>query len=140
MIGLKKIIVALDGSDNSFRALDMAVSLSRHYKAKITGIFVIDFPPVLKYAIIDPGSKDLVNNASEFMEKAELCCKKNKISFNNRILYGKTGSCITKFADKGKYDAIVIGARGIGDASEIFLGSVSHYVIHKSKIPVLIVK
>jgi nucleotide-binding universal stress UspA family protein len=35
---------------------------------------------------------------------------------------------------------IVIGARGRSRAKEIFLGSVSNYVVHKSKLPVLIVK
>ena len=53
---------------------------------------------------------------------------------------GHTGSEIVKFAQQGKYDVIVIGARGIGAAKEAFLGSTSNYVIHKAKIPVLVVK
>jgi len=49
---------------------------------------------------------------------------------------------IVKFAHtkKNKFDLIVIGSRGMGSAKEIFLGSTSNYVLHKSKIPVLIVK
>ncbi|HUU48347.1 MAG TPA: universal stress protein, partial [Nitrosopumilaceae archaeon] len=33
-----------------------------------------------------------------------------------------------------------IGSRGMGSAKEIFLGSTSNYVLHKSKRPVMIVK
>ena len=39
-----------------------------------------------------------------------------------------------------KIDLVVIGDRGMGAAKEIFLGSVSNYVLHKSKKPVLVVK
>jgi len=45
-----------------------------------------------------------------------------------------------KFAQKNVFDLIVIGARGLGSGKELFLGSVSSYVIHKSKIPVLLVR
>ena len=37
-------------------------------------------------------------------------------------------------------DLVVIGARGRSSAKELFLGSVSNYVLHKSKKPVLVVK
>ena len=46
-------------------------------------------------------------------------------------------NCLAK---KEKFDLIVIGSRGMGTAKEIFLGSTSNYVLHKSPIPVLIVK
>ena len=53
---------------------------------------------------------------------------------------GNTGSEIVKFAKNGKFDMIVIGARGLGGAKEVFLGSTSNYVMHKTAVPVLVVK
>jgi len=47
---------------------------------------------------------------------------------------------ITSKLSEINFDLIVIGSRGMGSAKEIFLGSVSNYVLHKSKKPVLIVK
>jgi len=53
---------------------------------------------------------------------------------------GGYGNRIVYIAEKKNFDLIVIGSRGRGAAKEIFLGSVSNYVLHKSKKPVLIVK
>ena len=53
---------------------------------------------------------------------------------------GHTGEEILKAADKGKFDLIVIGARGLSGAKSAFLGSVSNHVMHQSKIPVMVVK
>ena len=53
---------------------------------------------------------------------------------------GSPGSEIVKIAQQGKFDMIVIGARGVGGAKEKFLGSTSNYVMHKTKVPVLVVK
>ena len=53
---------------------------------------------------------------------------------------GHTGSEIVKFAENGKFDMIVVGARGLGGVKEAFLRSTSNYVMHKTKVPVLVVK
>jgi len=57
-------------------------------------------------------------------------------------MLGFPGFDIAKFANNKKngIDLVVIGVRGMGSAKEIFLGSVSNYVLHKVKKPVLIVK
>ncbi len=47
---------------------------------------------------------------------------------------------IVDVAEKKNFDLIVIGSRGIDSVKEAFLGSVSHYITHRSKVPVLIIK
>ena len=42
---LNRILVPLDGSKNSFRALDFAIELARHSRGTITGIFVLERTP-----------------------------------------------------------------------------------------------
>ena len=67
----------------------------------------------------------------------------NKIEFEGIVIGGHTsGIDLTTFANNpaNKIDQIVIGSRGRGSIKEMFLGSVSNYVIHSSKIPVLVVK
>ncbi len=56
--------------------------------------------------------------------------------------FGPCGDAITDFAisKKHKMDVIVIGHRGISKMKEALLGSVANYVLHKSKVPILITK
>jgi nucleotide-binding universal stress UspA family protein len=50
------------------------------------------------------------------------------------------GAKIINYVDDKAYDIIVIGSRGMSSIKEVFLGSVSNYVLYKSKVTVLIVK
>ncbi len=75
------------------------------------------------------------------MENAKKLSAQNGIVFTHKIGKGEIGYNIIKATHgKTKYDIIVMGSRGRSNTKEIFFGSVSNYVIHTSKIPVLIVK
>ena len=78
----------------------------------------------------------------DIMEKAKLLAAQNGIVFKEKMMRGDVGYNIIKLAHgkKDKFDLIVIGSRGRGSIKEMFFGSVSNYVIHAAKIPVLIVK
>jgi nucleotide-binding universal stress UspA family protein len=56
------------------------------------------------------------------------------------LLEGNTVQEIIKAAGEGKFDLIVMGARGISKIREILLGSVSDGVLRNAPCPVLIVK
>ena len=83
---------------------------------------------------------DSQNKAVKAIGPAMKKVQQSGITFKHKTSGGHIGSDIVKFADKGKFDMIVIGARGIGGAKEAFLGSTSNYVLHKTKTPVLVVK
>ncbi len=142
---LNKILVLLDGSQNSFRALDEAITLAKAYHAEITGLNVVSFytmgfQPFTSITIHSPIEKILETESLKFMKQAELRCTINNISFFSRIIHGPEGPTIVSFIKKNKFDLIVIGSRGRSTPREIFLGSVSNYVLHKITIPILIVK
>lgn len=84
--------------------------------------------------------KYLTKAAKNFMDNAKKLAAQNSIVFVGKSIVGKESSEIVDFATKNKFDIIVIGARGLGSVKEVFLGSVSNAVVHKSKVPVLIVK
>ena len=139
-ISIKKILVPLDGSANSFRGLDVAIHMARACHATITGLYVAGIIRPKTNDPISPLEKILLNNAKKIMSKAKLKSAKNGILFFDRVSYGDEDKKIVEVAEKKNFDLIVIGSRGRGSAKEIFLGSVSNYVLHKSKKPVLIVK
>jgi len=138
---IKKILVPLDGSANSIRGLDEAIRIARQSHAIITGIFVVSAPPVLAYQARIFKDKAF-NNAKRTLEKAQVRAAKNGILFYYKTLSGDPGDIIVRLANSkaNGYNLIVMGHRGISAAKELFLGSVSNYVLHKSKIPILIVK
>jgi nucleotide-binding universal stress UspA family protein len=137
---IRKILVPIDGSKNSFRGLDYAIHLARQCGATVTGFNVIPFYP--KSLLLTPISyeKELIKKAREFMAKAKTRSAQNGIVFNEKITDGHEVDEIIGFANDKNFDLIVIGARGMGSVKEVFLGSVSNGVLHKSKIPVMIVK
>ena len=136
---IKKILVALDGSKNSYRGLDMGIYLARQCNTKLVGIYVISNIPKTYHGLKYP-EKPLLIAADDIMETAKIRCAQNGILFEKKIDFGDPGLKITKFAKALNFDIILIGARGMSNLKEIFLGSVSNYVLHKSEIPVIIVK
>ena len=140
VIKIKKILVPLDGSSNSFRGLDVAIHMARESHATITGLYVAAITKPRTNDKITSLEKILLGHAQKIMKKSKLKAAQKGILFFDRVSYGDDGKRIVEVAEKQNFDLIVIGSRGMGSAKEFFLGSTSNYVLHKSKKPVLIVK
>jgi nucleotide-binding universal stress UspA family protein len=139
-MNIKKILVPLDGSKNSMRGLDEAIYLARQCHATITGLYVIPLSKPRTDSQISYIEKYLLTNASKFLSKAKKHAAQNGIELIDSVVYGDEGQKIINHAINKKFDIIVIGSRGMSSIKETFLGSTSNFVLHKSKIPVLIVK
>lgn len=137
---IKNILVPLDGSKNSLRGLDNAMYLARKCSAVITGIHVLPRPTLSVIHSIRITYEKERKEAKRIIAEAERDVAQNGIVFKHKISYGDPGEEIVRFARRKKFDLTVIGSRGLGAAKEIFLGSVSNYVMHNSNAPVLIVK
>ena len=138
--GIKNILVPLDGSKNSIRGLDKAISIAKDSKATITGVHVFHLPRLAGIKLTKNMEKDARAKATHAIGIAKRLVEKNGIPYKWKTTAGKTGDAIVNTAKGTRADMIVIGARGIGAAKETFLGSTSNYVMHKAKMPVLIVK
>lgn len=136
----QKILVALDGSKNSIRGLNNAIYLARQCQATITGIYVIPRPPHPAFRSPRYPEKPRLRGAQNLMDFAKRHSAQNGIVFEQKIVFGDASSTIVKFAKDKKFDLVVIGARGRSAVKEMFFGSVSNYVLHKSSRPVLVVK
>ena len=137
---IKKILVPLDGSKNSMRGLDEAIYLARQCHATITGLYVIPIYPRNFTDVIMPYQIHLTKSAKKFMQSAKTICAQKGILFKSKIIFGSPTEEINEIARNKEFDIIVIGSRGQSGLKEAFLGSVANSIVHKSKVPVLVIK
>lgn len=139
---INKILVPLDGSKNSIRALEMAISIARQFEATVIGAYSMNIQSHSEFQTTSSVSKEWKNEAKNILNNAKKISLQSNVNFKEKIMQGNIGYNLIKLAHDKKEDfsLIVIGSRGRSVVKELFLGSVSNYVIHTSKIPVLIVK
>jgi len=139
---VKKILVPLDNSKNSFRGLSSAIYFAKLSGAKIIAMHAVYAPPKGDFDTSGRFNKDHKKQLEKMMNIAQKQCEKAGVNFDERIVYGNPGYEIAKFANssRNKIDLVVIGSRGRSSAREIFFGSTSQFVLHKVKPPVLVIK
>lgn len=145
---MKKVLVAVDGSDNSLRALEFALGMKRMFAdLQITALYVGPsiygmFPEAgisswIRQKDLD---KEIEERAQKISEKIDEAAARYGFAVEKAIARGDAGAAICKFAEEQNYDLVVVGTRGFGEVKNILLGSVSHKVIHLCPCPVLVVK
>jgi nucleotide-binding universal stress UspA family protein len=134
--------VALDGSKNSLRGLMKAMDIAKENHAKIIGLHIVQVPTSYLLSVSRTKIPQVMSNdIKKLLAEAKRKCKNSGIDFDSKVISGgDPGYDIVKYSQKSNVDTIVIGSRGLHPIKEAFLGSVANYVLHKSKIPVLIVK
>jgi nucleotide-binding universal stress UspA family protein len=137
----KKILLAVDGSDDSQQASKMAGELARRDGAEV--IVVHAFPSVPRYLGDPPQEemiKDFTSTGQEIAQEAADVVEGDDVEVVLEVLEGSPAETILEVAKTRQPDLIVMGSRGQGDLSSLLLGSVSHRVLAHAEPPVLVVK
>ena len=139
---IKRILVALDGSSNSKRALAAALQVAAPSGASVTGIVSVRIQQRSEIAAAKSADKEDHAVAESIMEKAAAEASRHGVKFFPVIKEGDTRYNIIKAAHSKSQpcDMLVIGSRGHGSLKKAFFGSTSNHVVHASNIPVLVVK
>ncbi len=85
---IKRILVPLDGSSNSFRGLDVAIHMARQCHATITGLYVVGIVKPRTNEPISSPEKIFLEHAQKIMKKAKLKAAQKGILFFDRVSYG----------------------------------------------------
>ena len=124
-----KILLASDGSTNSFKAAEKAFRLAGPLQAEVTVIAVVP-----KISSIPPEANETMKrNANIVLEKNKDFFDKKGLKVGLLLEYGDPGNIICETADKEDYDLIILGSSGLGTIKELFLGSVCNKVVHCAK-------
>ncbi|MCS6829509.1 MAG: universal stress protein [Armatimonadota bacterium] len=146
---IQRILLATDGSETALKATRWAAELAKTYNAKVTVLHVVHIPAALAGSTVLPGGATDVAVVTRLMEQAAEgvititvpLLEEAGVEYDSRIEYGHTADTIVRVAEEEKADLIVMGSRGLTDASALLLGSVSHKVLHVvHDKPVLIVR
>jgi len=129
---ISKILVAIDGSENSKKALEHAVQLAQKHKAKIT---LLNVGEAKLFGFKPEVAKDIGEHIL-----SDAATKVKEVRFNKQLEFGNPAETIIEVAKKGNYDIIVVGSRGVSSVKRFFLGSVSDDVSHHAQCSVLIVR
>ena len=134
----KSILVAWDGSEHAKRALAEAVDLARTQDGRLT-LLTVAAPLHAWPAYVPPVSEaDQISGAEKILAEGEALVP-DGIPVSGRTAAGDAGLELVKRAAAADHDLIVMGSRGRGALRSAFLGSVSHYVLNHTRVPVLIV-
>lgn len=140
-----RILVAIDGSEHAQRALSEAIDLATLSHAKLTVLSVHQRPSTLLVGgpvvpPIDLGELEvaLEREHEQLLERA-LEQVPQEVSVVKVLAQGPPAPAILAQARKDDSDLIVLGSRGRGEMASMLLGSVSHQVLQRCGVPVLVV-
>lgn len=137
---MKKILVPIDGSDYSMRALERAKELGEFYKAEITLLTVVDSG---RFISID-FKQDMINSGieagQELLLKATNLLEGYPYGLKSTYRMGDIANEIITMAEENDFDIIVIGSRGLGTFKRALLGGVSQKVVSHANTTVMVVK
>ena len=135
------ILVAFDDSAHARQALQQAAALAGASEGKLTLLTVVHQPRAFAsvYAAPMPTDEELLAEAEAELARAVQSVPGN-LSVRSLAIVGNPADEIVRQAEQGKYDLIVMGTRGHGEALSLALGSVSHAVLQHASVPVLVVR
>ena len=134
-----KILLAVDGSEHSQKALEAALEFARLSGAEV---LLVHFQErdISKVGVYDLETRtegmQLVRAAEAMLEKAGVRTQ----AVIRPIMYGYAAQEILAEAGLFKPDLIVMGSRGLSDFMGLLIGSVAHKVMHFAPCPVLVVR
>lgn len=148
------ILVPLDGSEYSKRALDEAIEISKRLDSEIDLLTVVTAPAVSPTTIalsgvvkgkgpskaIDAYVKKAIGEATGFMQECAAYCQNKGVKASYKVVSENPAKAILDYAKRNDNDLIVIGSQGLRGLKKIkVLGSVSRQVLENASCPVVVV-
>jgi nucleotide-binding universal stress UspA family protein len=139
-----KIIVGVDGSPASARAVEWCAAYTAALEAEVVVVYSIETPlyPAYPFGYVSlPAPSESDCEALHDLISREWCMPLSKANLPFRVVLadGRPAPAIIAVAKKEAADLVVTGRRGRGGFAELLLGSTSHALAHHLERPLLII-
>ncbi|HET6715968.1 MAG TPA: universal stress protein [Nitrososphaeraceae archaeon] len=150
-IGFSKIVVGIDGSEESMKAAEYAISIAKLYNAELNAITVltsdigyiysspgVESPPLTVKEIVLLAEDEAKKWFDEIKEKAN----KKGIQLKTEYIVAKKSllNTILEYVEEHNINLVVVGTRGRSGIKKMLLGSIASGLITYSPCPVLVIK
>ena len=128
------VLVPIDGSDCSFRALEFAVDFIQRYEGMLHVIHVTYFQ--------GEDTEKILSRAEELISEAGLEDEPEiitNLSLSKPGYANRVGKDILQLAEEGGYDHVVMGHHGTGRIGRAILGSAAETVVRAAEVPSTII-
>lgn len=137
-----KILIAIDGSEHSYRVAEKGLALAQQLNAEAALIFIIDKTKASGNidANVTPNEAEII-----LKKEAELTFDSiaNTFGYNDFVRFMPVGfpkEDIIKISETWKADLLVVGTHGKSGILSVLMGSVAEYILFNSKIPVIFIR
>ncbi|WP_435177509.1 universal stress protein [Halorussus sp. AFM4] len=128
-----EVLVPIDGSECSFRALDFAIEFARRFEATLSVVHFTDSET--------DATDDILDRARERLRESDVDCEP-EVSTDVELSFrpgDRIGEDILELVEERGYDHVVMGHHGSGTIDRAILGSAAHTVVEEEAVPVTIV-
>lgn len=141
---MDRILVPVDGSENSIKAVEKAMEIGSLKKSHITILTVVnsqrDNPYILEQDYSTDTSQRNTENGKRVLKSALEMCESYDGEVDTLLRNGDIAEVVIDTAEELDIDLIVMGRRGMSISARSLLGSVSNKVLNYSNRSVLVVK
>ena len=134
---ISKILVAVDGSETSSKAAEMAIDLAEKHGADLIALFIV--APNVNFSEVFYLAKE---NGQKIVDEVKNAALTKKLNVYAEVLFdvGSVPKAIVEYAEKNNVNLIVIGTRGISGIKRMLVGSTASEVVKYSHCPIIVVK
>ena len=137
----KNILVAYDGSEGAQHAAEYAKELAKKFDSRVVVVYAFHpLPRTWGEPLAERAIQREVTQGNALVDALVDQFKADGVNAEGEALEGMATEVITRMAHLRNSDVIVIGSRGLGQATAFLLGSVSGRVVHYAHCPVLVDK
>ncbi|MBP1934811.1 universal stress protein [Ammoniphilus resinae] len=139
----QKILLAVDGSEHASRAAMRALHLVKELKNSTITICYVSKEGPTKSQLLESHfdvTSVLGQKAYQVIQASLQAFDREGVPYRLEVLWGEPAYEIVELSRIGSYDLIILGSRGLGRFTGVFLGSVSQRVLQEAPCPVMIVK